>query len=132
MNIENFRNQKPRPRKEEFNTTFFYSGGKVLGKGRTLNEVRDLRLKYKNAVEETLCDNEAFQAAMKEYNELKTALEAAFKRGLFEENDINADEFGEAMYKMAFDRGHEYGYHRIQEEFEDLVVLERIARKVFK
>jgi len=131
MNNEIYKNQKPRPRKAEFNTTFFYSGGKVLGKGSNLEEVRALRLKHPKAVEETTCDEDAYKAAMREFEELRTKLEAMFQKNLFQDNGVPDNEFTQRLYRIAYNQSHDEGFNAIADTFGELAELHDLAKKVY-
>lgn len=103
------------PAGAEFTKWYGYRAGEALGTFDT----KDDAIKAGATVTEKSLDEDAFKAAKKKYRDNQNAISAAFDAELRDGYPPMSDEMFSAIYSMAYDRGHSYGYDEVAMYFDD-------------
>jgi hypothetical protein len=116
----------PYPARNDFKKVFVYSKGKTIVNGVLRSQISDEDMRdYQTkgyTIEEDI-DKNAHHTEMRKYHEARFALEAEFKRDLFDQHGVTGHPKAERAFQLAWDYGHSSGFQEVANYFDDLADL---------
>lgn len=128
MNFDKYKNTKRHPRKNEFQTTYWYKQGRCVyiqkfGEPIQVIGDADFSIEYVNCVKEVVLDEAAYRAASKAYNSEDSILLEQFKTDLMNELGWMNHPLAEKLYNKAWEMSHSSGLEEVYTRAMDLADL---------
>ncbi|MEO5366982.1 MAG: hypothetical protein H7831_11680 [Magnetococcus sp. WYHC-3] len=144
MDFKQYEPQDKYPRKEDFQRFFIYREGKVLygndelqrmvqllditdklagyKQGRSFNDCK-ANLAALGYILEILTDHDAYQKAIREYNQKEAELIIQFRMDLAQKHNVTGNAKELLLWEKAWEQGHSNGLSEVALCYDDLVVL---------
>lgn len=105
------------PSKKDYETTYYYKNGKLVGKFPDVLDSKDY------SVKEVLLDDVAYRQALIDYTKASSLLHQEFRDDLLEHLGITDHPKAGLLFDKAWERGHSDGLYYVVQVAEDLVEL---------
>lgn len=113
MNFDQYKNTMPYPRRHDFNTTYWYKGGKLVAIQGAGQPPVEPGFDFASCVREDVFNKDAFDKARDMHHAVEQRVYEQFKADLFNDLGIANHPMREKLFSMAWEDGHGAGYSEV-------------------